>query len=98
VLLRAQGDVLFERHQTRERTTRHPGHVESASLEEQRQALSSGQRAALAIEGSTIEVETTDFSKLDYSATSDRSQRSPLTACDTSLTSTFAIRAGQRDP
>jgi predicted kinase len=66
ILCWAEGDVLWERYRTREATNRHPGHVESAGLEEQRQRLLPGKCEALPIDGPTIEVDTTDFGDIDY--------------------------------
>jgi hypothetical protein len=66
VLCWAQGDVLFDRYWARHVNDRHPGHVESATREEQRRGLAPGKCEALSIRGQTLEVDTTDFSKVDY--------------------------------
>jgi hypothetical protein len=54
----ARGDVLFERYRRRLEIDRHPGHAESASLEEARQDLSRGKYQALRIDGTTLEIDT----------------------------------------
>jgi predicted kinase len=66
VLCWAQGDVLFERYWARHVSDRHPGHVETATREEQRRGLAPGKCEALSIRGHTLEVDTTDFNKVDY--------------------------------
>jgi len=71
VLCWAQGDVLFERYWARQNLSRHPGHVESASLEEQRAGLAAGKAAPLLVDGPTIEIDTTSFEDLDYEALFD---------------------------
>jgi predicted kinase len=67
VLCWAQGDVLFDRYWTRHTSDRHPGHVEAATREEQRRGLAPGKCEPLSIDGTTIEVDTTDFDRVDYS-------------------------------
>ena len=66
VLCWAQGDVLFDRYWERHVSDRHPGHVETATSEEQRRGLAPGRCEPLSIRGKTIEVDTTDFSRVDY--------------------------------
>jgi predicted kinase len=68
VLCWAQGDVLFERYWARQNLNRHPGHVESASLDEQRAGLAAGKAPPLLVNGPTIELDTTNFEFLDYEA------------------------------
>ena len=41
-------------------------HVETATSEEQRRGLAAGRCEPLSIRGKTIEVDTTDFSRVDY--------------------------------
>ena len=67
VLCWAHGDVLFERYWARQRTHRHPGHVEIATLEEQRRCLAVGKCEPLQLDGPVIEVDTTDFATVDFS-------------------------------
>lgn len=47
---------------------RHPGHAESASLETARRDLWRGRCDALRIDRTTLEIDTTDFGRLDYPA------------------------------
>jgi predicted kinase len=68
VLCWAQGDVLFERYWARHQTNRHPGHIEPATPEEQRRDLAVGKAEPLQIGGPVIELDTTDFAKIDYSS------------------------------
>ncbi len=67
VSLFAPGDVLFERF--RQRSTsgeRHPGHVDHLNFQEFKPALMKGKRERLDLSGETYEVDTSDFSKLNY--------------------------------
>jgi len=68
VLCFADGQVLFERFQKRATTpgARHPGHVDHLCLDEQQKILSIGKAEPLNL-GPVIEIDTTDFSKIDYS-------------------------------
>jgi predicted kinase len=68
VLCWAEGDILFERYWARHQTNRHPGHIESATPEEQRRNLARGKGKPLQIGGPVIELDTTDFAKVDYSS------------------------------
>ncbi len=68
VLCWAQGDVLFDRYWTRHVSDRHPGHVEAATREEQRRGLAAGKCEPLSIRGTTIELDTTDFDRIDYAS------------------------------
>jgi predicted kinase len=68
VLCWAQGDVLFDRYWARQDAGRHPGHVESASVEEQRASLAAGRCDPVLLQGPIIEVDTTDFDTVDYQA------------------------------
>jgi hypothetical protein len=63
----ADGEVLFQRF--KERATlgeRHPGHVETLNLEEFKPALLRGRDEVLEIGGMVIEVDMTDFGRVDY--------------------------------
>ena len=66
VLCWAEGDILFERYWARHQTERHPGHIESATPEEQRHDLAVGRCQPLQLGGPVIELDTTDFAKIDY--------------------------------
>jgi predicted kinase len=66
VLCWAEGDVLFDRYWARHVTDRHPGHVETATRDEQRRGLAPGKCEPLSVSGQTIEVDTTDFTRVDY--------------------------------
>jgi len=63
ILCWANGDVLFERYMTRQQSIeRHPGHAESATLEETRIAMGSGKADVLTMPDLTFELDTTDLS------------------------------------
>ncbi len=67
ILCHAQGDILFERFCQRATSgERHPGHVDSDSLEEFRPILSLGRCDPLDLPGPLIEVDTTDFAQIDF--------------------------------
>jgi hypothetical protein len=59
--------TLFQRFKTRAETAnRHPGHGDQDVLEELYTNLANTSSQVLDISGSVIEVDTTDFSKVDY--------------------------------
>jgi predicted kinase len=62
----AKGDVLIDRYKNRVKSARHPGHVESATLEEAERNLLRGKCEALRLPGRTIEFDTTNLTALDY--------------------------------
>ena len=66
VLCWADPDVLFDRYWARQTSERHPGHVETATKEEQRRGIGTGRSDPLRISGPTIEVDTTIFDRIDY--------------------------------
>lgn len=69
VLCVAEGEILVERFIQRwESGERHPGHVDDQSLAEIRSTLLPGRLAPLDLEGPVIEIDTTDFSKIDYAS------------------------------
>ncbi len=69
ILCKADGEVLFERFKKRsESGQRHPGHVDVTNYDEFKTALLSGRCEPLDIEGKIIEVDTTDFRKIDIDA------------------------------
>jgi predicted kinase len=66
ILCYADGEVVFERFKQRvESGERHPGHCDQGSVEAYRGYLMTGKQAPLAVEGRVIEVDTTDFAKVD---------------------------------
>lgn len=69
ILCKADGEVLFERFKKRsESGQRHPGHVDTTNYDEFKNALLTGRCESLALEGKIIEIDTTDFDKVDISA------------------------------
>lgn len=67
VLCWANGEVLFERFKKRsESNERHPGHVDTKNYNEFKESLLRGKYDPLDIGGKVIEVDTTDFSAIDY--------------------------------
>jgi predicted kinase len=63
----ADGEVLFQRFKERAASgKRHPGHVETLNLEEFKPGLLRGRDEVMDIGGTAIEVDTTDFDKVDY--------------------------------
>lgn len=68
VICYAEGDVLYERFKFRALSgERHPGHDDANNLEEFKDTLAKGRTDPLAIYGHTLEINTTDFSSVDYS-------------------------------
>jgi len=66
ILCYAEGKVVFERFKERALSgKRHPGHVDNLCLEEQEGILIKGKAEALGL-GEIIEVETTDFNKVNW--------------------------------
>jgi predicted kinase len=77
ILCVAEGEELVERFRRRwESGARHPGHVDDQSFEEIRQTLLAGRLAPLEIGGPLIEVETTEFDKIDYKELVEEIRRS----------------------
>jgi predicted kinase len=63
----SDGEVLFERYKRRgESGRRHPGHVDAETYEELKPTLLQGRLKPIDIGGEYIEVDTTDFSQIDY--------------------------------
>lgn len=61
------GEVLFERFKKRaESADRHPGHVDGGSLDEWRPILLQGKIESLDIGSEILDVDTTDFEKIDH--------------------------------
>ncbi|MEW5869448.1 MAG: AAA family ATPase [Chloroflexota bacterium] len=71
ILCVADGAVLVERFKRRsESGERHPGHVDHLNYAELSQTLLKGRLEPLPIGGQLVEVDTTDFEKIDYEALS----------------------------
>jgi predicted kinase len=69
VICITQGEVLIQRYQQRLRSgKRHPGHVDAQALPELLPLLSEGRLPTLEIPGPVLELDTTDFSQIDYAA------------------------------
>jgi len=65
----AEGAVLLERFRSRAATNeRHPGHVEQANLAEFEPVLLRGRLDPLPLDGPVIEVDTTNFARVDVEA------------------------------
>lgn len=63
----AEGHVLVERYLGRVADgTRHPGHIDHITIDEQRERLLAATPEPLALDGATILVDTTDPSAIDY--------------------------------
>jgi predicted kinase len=66
-------DTLFQRFKSRAETgKRHPGHGDQDVLEELYRNLGNVSSQVLDIDGAVIEVDTTDFDKVDYQGILDR--------------------------
>ncbi len=64
---KAEGEVLLQRFKTRaESGERHPGHVDHLNYAEFQTVLLNQSSHTLAIGGQVIEIDTTDFQKIDY--------------------------------
>ncbi len=69
ILCWTKGEQLLERFKSRLQTNqRHPGHVDHLAWAELQPALLQGRQAPLELPCPLIEVETTDFSQVDYAA------------------------------
>ncbi len=69
ILCVADGPTLYERYCQRARSAdRHPGHVETNNLDEHRELLLRGRIEPLAIGGTLYELDTSDFTTMDYPA------------------------------
>ncbi len=67
VLCHAAGTVVLERFRARAASPdRHSGHVEDTNMAEFEAALLRGRIEPLDIGGATVEVETSDFERIDY--------------------------------
>lgn len=69
ILCYADGEVLFDRFKARALSgERHPGHDDANNLEEFKEVLSEGKVEGLDLQGHKVEIDTTNFSVVDYSA------------------------------
>ena len=68
ILCFADGKELVKRFVHRDSTDRHPGHKDVEQIDAYRESLLAGREADIEIDGQTIEVDTTDFSEVDYEA------------------------------
>lgn len=66
-----QGDVLYKRYVARA-GRRHPGHVDEATFAEFEPVLRQGRTEPLDLPGSLLEIDTTDFSRVDAAAVLQR--------------------------
>lgn len=67
ILCRADGNTLLQRFKARaESGKRHPGHVEIPNMDEFETFLLQGKFEAMEIGGTVIEVDMSDFEKVDY--------------------------------
>ena len=73
VLVVCDGDTLWQRHIARGNDgSRHPGHQEAAVALELRERLLTGRVAPLTLDAPCIELDTTDFMKIDAVAVMQR--------------------------
>jgi len=69
IVCNSDQDTLFNRLKKRAETgNRHPGHGDNDVLDEFRASLAKEKSLVMSIGGLIIEVDTTEFSKVDYSA------------------------------
>lgn len=69
ILCHAAGDIILARFRSRAfATDRHPGHVEGANMAEFEPIVRRGRAEPLDIGGTLVEVDTTDFARVDYDA------------------------------
>lgn len=67
VLCFADGQILADRFRKRAvNGKRHPGHVDDSNFEEFEKELLKGKAGKLNLEAKLIEIDTTDFKKVDY--------------------------------
>jgi len=67
IVCKTEGETLFKRFKKRaESGERHPGHVDHLNYDEFKKSLLKGEYKPLDIGGEMIEVDTTDFDKVDY--------------------------------
>ena len=66
ILCYAKGEELLERFKKRSLSNRHPGHRDAENLHKYDKELQKGKLELIKISGKTIEIDTTDFDKIDY--------------------------------
>lgn len=67
IVLKCERDALIQRFRARSNSdARHPGHVDHLSSEEELADILTRDYGALDIGGPVIEIDTTDFGKIDY--------------------------------
>jgi len=67
VVLKCEHDILAQRFRVRaDSGARHPGHVDHLPSDEELAAILNSDYHAMDIGGSVIEIDTTDFGKIDY--------------------------------
>jgi predicted kinase len=69
----ADPDTLLARYAAR--AGRHPGHLDAQRVDDVREAIAAGRWRALDLGGETVEVDTTDWSKVDMAALVARARR-----------------------
>ncbi len=73
IVCNADSEALFQRFKSRTETgNRHPGHGDENVLEQLRTNLAKEESPVLDIGGEVVEVDTTDFEKVDFQAILDR--------------------------
>jgi len=71
ILCRAEPEILLERFRSRASAPeRHPGHIDHLTEGDIRESLWRGEYQALAIGGQLVEIDTTDFTQVNYSGIS----------------------------
>jgi predicted kinase len=76
---RTEGNVLLQRFIERGKSgERHPGHVETSTIDEFKEGLLQGRLDALRIGGTLYELDTTDFAKIDYATLFEAIQQAIL--------------------
>ncbi len=69
ICCKADGEILYERFKQRaESGARHPGHDDANNLEEFRETLTKTHSYKLDVPGEYVEIDTTDFNTVNYSA------------------------------
>ena len=72
----AESEILFQRFKSRvESGSRHPGHREEMAYDQLRESLSREESYTLDVDGEIIEVDTTDFEKIDFDGILDRTRK-----------------------
>lgn len=66
ILCYAKGEELLKRFKSRSLSNRHPGHCDAENLHKYDEELKKGKLTPIKISGKTIEIDTTDFDKIDY--------------------------------